>query len=432
MKTTYRNSDTRNLACVMLLAAVVRTVALVMVFPPRYWEEFEYGFELGRVAANFARGVGLSGPFPDTTGPTAWFCPLVPVVWAGLFRIFGEFSPGSLIAVYSLQIAARAAAAGVYYLILCELGRRTERLSARAESIALAVSLAIILWPDHFIVRTRPWYWAYQELGIACMCLWGIRWIFNGGRRAALRFGIASGCTLLVNATPVVVLCAILVNAAVRARTWGRYLREFAVVGVVVCMFTVPWLVRNYVVIGGIVPLRSNFGVELLQGNNERATLVQNLSSLHPNVDVTERTRYRELGERAYVKEAHARATSYMVREQPGRTVQRTVMRILLFWITDLFHEGVYADGEGSKVTNIAIAVQAVVPLCVFSVLLVSGVFWKIAGIGVLMSVLLLVPVPHYLTHVHPTYTSVVKPYLLLVCGIGIAWWYVGRRSKKP
>ncbi len=52
--------------------------------------------ETGNIARSLALGKGFSNVFNQGTGATAWLTPVYPLLLAGIFRIFGIFTPASL------------------------------------------------------------------------------------------------------------------------------------------------------------------------------------------------------------------------------------------------------------------------------------------------------------------------------------------------
>lgn len=391
-----------------LTCLIYRFVALYSVFPPNYWVDLEGAFELGQVAANIAEGRGFSSPFENGSTPTAWFAPLIPLLWAGLFRLFGTFSPASLATIYSLQIMARALSSVVYFQIGRKVLRRPDR------RLPLITALVITLWPDHFIVTTRPWYWAWQELGVALVIYLGLIFTEHGRIRSAVALGAAAGATLLVNVTPLPIYLFIL---SVNLR------RSFAGVALSIALslgLIAPWMVRNYLVLDQIVPLRSNMPVELLQGNNERGSIIQSKASLHPNVDKKERERYQELGEMGYVDEAKERFWSY-IKTHPSELFGRTASRMVMFWLTDLVTDEVYGGTSWGvktrteRFTTLLVLLQALLPLMALFWAIAFGRLFTLPKWQLLASPLAILPLPYYLTHIHPTYQASVRPYLLLL-----------------
>src|SRR5436305_960426 len=58
-------------------------------------DNFEFGWEMGRVARSIAQGHGFSSPYEGNTGPTAWEPPLYPYLMALVFKLFGIYSTAS-------------------------------------------------------------------------------------------------------------------------------------------------------------------------------------------------------------------------------------------------------------------------------------------------------------------------------------------------
>ena len=65
--------------------------------------------EAGNIARSLAMGKGFSNPFNQGTGATAWLTPVYPLLLAGVFRIFGIFTPASFIMAVALNIVFSAA-----------------------------------------------------------------------------------------------------------------------------------------------------------------------------------------------------------------------------------------------------------------------------------------------------------------------------------
>ena len=77
-------------------ALAVRVLYLTLAHTYRirpYDDHMLFGEEMGRIARALATGYGFSDPFRGHTGPTTWVGPLFPLLLAGVFKLFGVFTP---------------------------------------------------------------------------------------------------------------------------------------------------------------------------------------------------------------------------------------------------------------------------------------------------------------------------------------------------
>lgn len=405
---------------VFVLTALSRAVALWWIFPPLGWNDVGRGFELGQVAANMAEGRGMSSPFTMGDAPTSWFMPAVPILWALLFRLTGVFSYASLLSLYSLECVLAGASACCYLGLL-----RTMLPDGTKRTLPIVAVLVAALVPEHLVALTRPWYWGAQKLGVALMLICSLRWHRQPTFNRAATFGAISGLTLLVNSVPLLLFVALLAQSLLRS-IQPRMARRSALVAISVsCLMLVPWVVRNYSVHGAFVPLRQNTWVEIRQGNNIDGSIIQGLDSLHPNVNEVERSRYAELGEHGYESLARTEALAYIA-SHPAQTAQRTALRAVFFWLSDLFHEGVYGSrswGEKSlqeQVRDVVFFLVATLPLLLVVLAVVRGWLRRIHENWLLLTPLLVLPLPYYISHIHPTYFTSIKGLLIIVAVLGV------------
>ncbi len=68
-----------------------------------YDDHMLFGEEMGRIARALATGFGFADPFRGHTGPTAWVGPLFPLLLAGVFKLFGVFTPASAWVILTLN-----------------------------------------------------------------------------------------------------------------------------------------------------------------------------------------------------------------------------------------------------------------------------------------------------------------------------------------
>ena len=92
----------------------------------------------------------------------------------------------------------------------------------------------------------------------------------------------------------------------------------------------IPWTIRNYSVFQRLVPLRSNFPLELYIGNNE------NYDDKHPRypgpiTKERETFRYFRMGETAFMDEEMRKATTFIV-THPRVEVILFGKRFVAFW----------------------------------------------------------------------------------------------------
>jgi hypothetical protein len=101
-------------------------------------------------------------------------------------------------------------------------------------------------------------------------------------------------------------------------------------------LFMSLWILRNYLVFGRWVFLRSNLGLELSVSNNSCATFGIRLNEMtgcyeHPNISVREAEQLAAMGEPAY-NEAKLRSAIQWIREHPQRFVTLSLQRFWFFW----------------------------------------------------------------------------------------------------
>jgi hypothetical protein len=257
------------------------------------------------------------------------------------------------------------------------------------------------------------------------MRLYVLQWHRTYLLRDAAKLGIVSGMTLLVNSVPVLLLSGLLAQSIVRSNDVKQSLRGAVLVVAICIAFLSPWIARNYVVFGTLVPFRQNTWIEIRQGNNPNGAIVQGRQSLHPNVLPREGIKYYERGERGYEADARDETVRY-IKSHSGVTCKRLAIRAALFWFSDLFHEGVYGDRPWShkvlreKMRDIVTFVWAVAPVLVVAIGSSRGSRRHNEMYWILTTPLMALPIPYYLSHIHPVYFGSVKPLLILLAGISL------------
>lgn len=419
----------------VFVVAVVARVAFIAVFalddPTRIRRTIARdGTEIGRIAANLSEGRGYSSPFEAGTQPTAWVCPAIPALWAAILLAAGEDSPAAMAAVWVSQAVASSLAAVLYVAIL---GRVLPMPAAR--SVLPWWGLAVALWPESILRITELWYYTWQELGIAVLVWLGIAWRDDPSRRNAVGLGVAGGLVALVNVTPAPVFLLALARPVVGRVARGVRARA-ALAVVLAALIVSPWLVRNAAVFDRPIPLRGNAGFELWQGNNPRAAIRQTQDSVHPGIDARELQRYREIGEVAYNRESLAHAIDW-IRAHPREVVVNAAARVYVTWFTDLTDRWSWYGtpwwqepnvGWFVTVRQVVSSVTAVGALAALLLAFAAGAVRHVPYAYLLLGVPLLVPLPHYLTQIDPSYVAFTRVWLVMfaVAALAERWAHAG------
>ena len=255
-----RNSSPGNLAWYRLAALLVSVVAVTRIgleiLPD--WHNVE-GWEVYWIAKSLAAGEGYS--FPSTHRwlfdpvydggfhPTAWVDPLYTFCLAGLIKLFGDYHQLAA-AVFNLVLLL--AVFGLTY----RLGERL--MSAPAGLIAVLTLSLIKAFPRTALFMNNTLMASAMVLLSALML---VKFLEGPTNRRAGALGLVSGLTALACPSA---LYFIPVTAAIVAveglRKQGFAVTQAILVLVVAAMIVLPWTVRNYLVFGKFVSIRTGAG----------------------------------------------------------------------------------------------------------------------------------------------------------------------------
>jgi 4-amino-4-deoxy-L-arabinose transferase-like glycosyltransferase len=284
-----------------------------------------YGYEVGRVARAIAAGEGFSSPLdPLKSGPTAWFTPIYPYLLAGIFKIWGIYSDTSRYVIQMLECAFVSLTVIPIYGI-------AKRTFGAATAVGAVWVWALLPNGFHFPVE---WIW---DTTMAALFLSLIFWATlsmqeDRGSWSWIGYGALCAFGVLINPSIFAVVPFLLGwliwGNRKRSAHWMRS-GSLAILVFTICL--VPWTVRNYLVLGKAIPLRSNFGLELWLGNNPEVLDTWSLE-IHPMYDAAEGAKFVRMGEIAYMAEKQHLAFEYM-RTHPGRTVNLIFRRFAVLWL---------------------------------------------------------------------------------------------------
>jgi 4-amino-4-deoxy-L-arabinose transferase-like glycosyltransferase len=310
----------------VLIALLLRLGYIVIAHTYKFKtldNNFSFGYEMGRIGRSLVLGQGFSSPFSGNTGPTAWEPPLYPLVIAGVFKIFGIYTPASALVLLSMNSLFSSLICIPIFLI----ARR-----CFGEKVAVWSSWAWALLPPVIFWSTR-YVW---ETSLAALLLAVIFWLTltledKTGLIPWFTFGYVWGFAALTNTSSLAFLPASGLWAWYRRVKFGkRSLAGVLIASSVFAACVAPWIVRNYRVFGKFIFIRSNFGAELRLGNGPGANGTW-MDYLHPTKNPQQLQLYREMGELAYVVERKREAVTF-IRENYSRFAGLCGKRFIYFW----------------------------------------------------------------------------------------------------
>jgi hypothetical protein len=330
-----------------------------------YDDHFGFGWEMGRIARALATGYGYADPFRGHTGPTTWVTPGYPLIIAGVFKLFGIFTPFSAWVLIAFNCLLNAL-----------MVRTTWEIAARCFNTSVA--------------RWSAWIWALYPAAMQ----YAVKWIWEMSLTAflfswvlvlALRmrgvgesdvpaasvrrwaiFGLLWGLIALSNPSLLLFLpvCGLWIlwgvfqshpfgklragpfgkdrrkdgapEALVSAKSYRAQLRlqiPGVVLASVICIACIaPWIYRNWVAFHHFVPMRGNLGAELYMGNGPGAIGLL-MEYDHPFQDAAQLRLYTQMGELKYAKVRGDMAKA-VIRENPKHFLILCVKRVYYFWFS--------------------------------------------------------------------------------------------------
>jgi Dolichyl-phosphate-mannose-protein mannosyltransferase len=369
--------------------------------------------ETGSIAHSLVTGGGFSNPFRRTTGPTAWLTPVYPFLVAATFKVFGIFTVSSFFFLVLLNILfSTAVCIPLFYV------------ANRVAGIA-AASLAGWLWALYPNAIMIPFEWIWDtslSVLLALTILWATLELTESDRmRDWYIYGLLWGFTLMTNPSIGSLLPFLLGWAAYRSRK-RRVIRSvqqlsgpLLALGIAI-LCCVPWTVRNYVVLHRLVPLRSNFALELYIGNNE------NYDDKHPRYPgpITkdrEIVRYLHMGEIPFMDEEMRKAKDFIV-SHPRVELILFGDRFAAFWTGAAFAWDKFLQTDSWLV-------RALILCAVLSGLgALAGIvvlIWRRSNYAFPIAVYPVVfPFLYYVTHTSLRYRHPIDPVVLLLTAIAL------------
>jgi hypothetical protein len=325
-------SNFRIALLIFLLAFVVR---LGIMLASRPYKQL-FRTEIHHIAISITNGTGYGNPYLTPTGPTAHYSPGCPLIVAAVYRIFGT-GEAAEVASYTLNIAGVSSVYAFLPLVCVCLG-----LPRGAGILAAIVGAIVPVYPlnEFRSISAVSGAFCLELLTLMTAYAWSSGRTLTGGLGAL--FGSAWGIALLISPNLLLVGLSWLAVAACRYRL---AMARFAIVFVtVIGAVMLPWAIRNALVLGSPIFLRSNLGLELQIANNDLATPAlkdnaESFASYHPFVNRSESESVHRLGELVYMRQKMDQATGW-IDHHPLPFVALTGARIFLFWLPRTYKLG--------------------------------------------------------------------------------------------
>jgi hypothetical protein len=325
------------------LAVRVLYITLARSYHIRALEDhFQFGWEIGRIARALAAGYGYADPFTGHTGPTAWSPPLYPLLLAGVFKLFGVYTPLSAWAILTVNSIFSALIAPAVY----EIAHRcfdAAQPNTNNRSVALWSGW---LWALYPAACQYAVHWVWEMSVTTCLFAWTLvlalrirRIGYNAQRNPPAPtlwalFGVLWALIFLSNSTLVLFLpiCSLWMLLEPKSLLLPRLSKAtLAAVFFLACI--APWVYRNWVVFHTFIPSRGNLGAELYQSMlPEHDGFPWGITVSYYDTD-PEYKSYKALGEVAYVKQkddlAHA-----LIHEHPQRFAGYALKRVYFYWVS--------------------------------------------------------------------------------------------------
>lgn len=332
--------ETRNLvafALAIFCVAIVLRIAVIVIGETYSSPRF---FELEKIAISLIDTGQYGNAIGPSSGPTAYFTPIYPIILSGVYKIFGSDSAGEFV-----RQSLNSTFMSLQYALLPFIARAVG-ISA---CFGLFAGLLGAIVPFHFWTELRGQESPLAAVSLVCLSLLFLN--FNNQSTHTTRsvsiLGFSWGLGVLVAPSLLPVLCGFFVLRFLKNRKQGLhcFFREVAITGLVMVLVIFPWGFRNYLQLGEFIATRSSLGIVLNLSNNDSAAAAwfENTAGRTEGGDPwhspSERKKYIHMGEVAYTQEKMESAIKW-IRSNPRRFLALTAERSLYFWFPKMERPG--------------------------------------------------------------------------------------------
>jgi hypothetical protein len=383
------------------------TLRIVLLWSSHYHEDrgnprFEtVGLEARLLAFSLAQGRGFFGPYPGYQAITACVAPVYPFLWAIGIKLFhlGDF--GATVFAQAMNCMFSAATCWPIFAI----GKRLY-----GEKVGLASAW---LWGFLPYAVLLPLEWTWDQSLDALLLAFIVQATFalreSDSSVSWTGYGLLWAFAVLTNPTLGLLLPFILGWLLVRKTPDGGHRLALGARTVAVfALALLPWTIRNYYAIDGLVFVKSNFGMELWLGNNPAVKKI-NSPELHPMNNLSQRMLLILAGEPNYNRVRQRQAIAY-IEEHPRTFLKNFSDRVADTW------SATYDSTVEPWIFNQHLAPEDVWFCTVFSALSLTGLVLALAANWwdsvPLALCILIFPLPYYLTRSSLRFRHPIDPFL--------------------
>ena len=392
---THQRRDKQGRVYYPSILGVALLLRSLMVLPaakgdPRWWF-FNQASEYGCLAQSLLAGHGYASPFCGSTGPSAFLAPGYPLLVAAVFHFFGAYSTEAAAALIGLQ-----ALFGVLVVLTVMLlaKRLLGGTAANIAGVLSAISPPLVCLPILFWETSLSMLLLTGVIQLALLC------VERPSNRRWVGFGAYCAVAMFVNPSLLLTFAAVLIWMVWQhgtPRAQGPALALLAW-----CTIFSIWPIRNASQMHAFIPLRTNLGYELWQGNR-RGSDGTFTAALHPNSSNEEYARYAELGEAAYMHEKSVLAVE-AIKADKARFARLSLERFAKFWMNS-------TDSKSSLMLTLDIAFTSLMSAVGLGLL-----FWRKNPVALLLTIpFVVLPAPYYFTHADFRFRLLLDPLAILL-----------------
>jgi 4-amino-4-deoxy-L-arabinose transferase-like glycosyltransferase len=380
---------------------------------------WRFAWEMGMVAKSLFNGHGFSSPFLFDSGPTACMPPLYPALLAGLFKLFGPFSPASVLAALAIN--------GVFSALTCVplffIARRTfgAKVAAWAGWLWTFFPYAIYLSAD------RIWDTAITTFLFTCLFWLTLYLAESGGVAAWAGYGLLWGVGALLNPSILVMLPFLGLWACYRRLRQGMaWFRPAVVSALIFAACITPWEVRNYRVFHRFIPIRDNFWMQVRSGNTgDTSDIAPDWA--HPR-SPGQAADYQRLGELGYMALERKLSVDFVSR-YPGMYAWLSVKRVIFTWTGFWSLNPAYTKNEPLQIPNVIFC-------SVWTLLMLAGLrlAWRrypLVELTPYLATIAFYPAVYYLTCTFIEYRHTIDPLVVAFSAYAVVKWRERVRGSR-